>query len=289
MANAAATWVDLSEAQTSPKPAVFLKWAGGKRQLLSHLLEHVPRKFGRYYEPFLGGGALFFALRAAGWTGPATLGDANVRLACTYAGVKDDVHRVIAGLREKKYTRECFKVEREYDVDIAPPWRVAVWLIYLNRTCFNGLYRVNRAGKFNVPFGRYTNPTICDAEGLHRASHALERTKIVADDFEHVVRDAKAGDVVYFDPPYVPVSASANFTGYTQDGFGDADQVHLRDVAVRLRLKGVHVILSNSDCPRVRELYTCKGISFRLQRVEARRNVNSKAGKRGPVGELIIT
>lgn len=268
----------------------FLKWAGSKQQLLPELYKSMSafKAQGHYYEPFVGSGALFFDMRATGWTGAATLSDANERLVRTYAGVRDDVHRVIAGLRERAYTRECFASERAFAVDAAEDWRVAVWFIYLNRTCFNGLYRVNKRGGFNVPFGRYTNPTICDAEGLHVASRALERTKILSEDFEAAVRGAKSGDLVYFDPPYVPVSATADFTSYTSGGFSDADHVRLRNCALELKKRGAHVILSNADCDAVRQMYK-PAYGFDLRRVDARRSINSKGSARGAVGELIIT
>jgi len=269
------------------KPAVFLKWAGGKRQLLPELFKHVPDKFGRYYEPFLGGGALFFAMRAKGWNDVATLSDENCRLISAYAGVKNDVNAVIRELRPMKYEREFFERTRAAAPDPKDWTSSAVWLIYLNRTCFNGLYRVNRAGKFNVPFGKYTNPTICDEWGLRAASRALERTKLMEASFDFAVRDAKREDFCYFDPPYWPVNETSNFTSYTSDGFDGEDHEHLAEVALRLKKKGVHVILSNADVPAVRKLYG--GGKFQIHSVEARRSVNSKGSKRGKVGELIIT
>lgn len=276
----------------------FLKWCGGKRQLLPELEQHVisnnvekPFQFGRYYEPFVGGGALFFHLRALGWKGPATLGDANERLVRTYQGVQTDVQRVIAALRHRKYDRVEYEAERGYAVDMAAPWRTAVWLIYLNRCGYNGLYRVNKQGGYNAPFGKYTNPLICDAEGLHNASRALAGAKLVPGDFEKVVKDAKAGDLVYFDPPYSPVSETADFTAYTADGFTHEDQIRLRDCAERLKKKGVRVILSNADCLAVRSLYKTvrDGGVWNIDLVQARRAINSDASKRGAVGELIIT
>jgi DNA adenine methylase len=271
-----------------PKP--ILKWCGGKRQLLPQIYKAM-KSFspeGHYYEPFVGGGALFFDLRAGGWRDAATLGDANERLVRTYIGVRDDVEEVISALSKGKYEKAFFLRERARHIDTAADdAEVAAWMIYLNRTCFNGLYRVNKKGQFNVPFGRYTNPTICDAEGLRAASKALKKTKIVDWDFEKTVKSAEKGDFVYFDPPYVPVSATADFTKYTAGGFGDDDQIRLRDCAIVLKLRGVHVVLSNADCPRVWQLY---GASiFKVTRVEARRNVNSKGSARGAVGELLIT
>jgi DNA adenine methylase len=271
--------------------APFLKWAGGKRQLLPELLKHTPDGFKvpggskHYYEPFVGGGAVFFRLRELGFKGAATLGDMNEPLIRTYMGVRNDVEMVIEILKEKRYAKDEFLETRERDVTVMGDQDVAAWVIYLNKTCFNGLWRVNQKGKFNVPFGAYTNPTICDAAGLRAASGALKKTTLKFGDFEKTVKTAERGDLAYFDPPYEPISSTANFTGYTKGGFGPAEQERLRDCAARLKRLGVHVVLSNHDLPAVRKLY--KG--WDIQRVEARRAINSKASRRGVVGELIIT
>lgn len=245
------------------------------------------REKAHYYEPFIGGAALFFALRARGWGGSATLGDANELLVRTYMGVRNDVENVIVQLKELRYDRREFLRERgrhkvmpDKDDD-----EIAAWFIYLNRTGFNGLWRVNKAGQFNVPFGRYTNPTICDEARLRACAEALRLTTFKIGDFESSVRSAERGDLVYFDPPYVPVSATSDFTSYTRDGFTLEDQERLVACARKLKTRGVHVILSNADVPVVRKMY--KG--FNIARVEARRNINSKGASRGPVGEVIVT
>lgn len=276
---------------TPPRPKPFLKWVGGKRQLLPELMARVPAKFKHYYEPFIGGAALFFELRARGWKGHATIGDANELLARTYIGVRNDVESVIDALSGMGYNKNAYLARRanmpgdnEIDED------VAAWFIYMNRCCFNGLWRVNKSGRFNVPFGKYTNPTICDAEGLRVASKALRKTRFFIGGFEKTVRSAEAGDFVYFDPPYVPASASADFTGYTADGFTHEDQARLRDLALSLKTRGVHVMMSNSDTPAVHKLYDSKYThGFKVERVSAKRNINSRADKRGAVGEVIIT
>lgn len=267
----------------APKP--FVKWVGGKRQLLPELRKSLPEEFGHYYEPFVGGGALFFDLRASGWRGAATLGDGNERLVRTYLGVRNDVEAVIEELRAMHYDRASYLYERGRDIDSKEDVDVAAWFIYLNKCGFNGLYRVNRKGEFNVPFGRYDNPMICDAVGLRAASRALKRTKFLIGDFEKTVKSAEAGDLVYFDPPYVPVNTTANFTSYTRDGFTMADQIRLRDCARALIRRRVRVVLSNADVPEVRDLYR----DFNIRGVEARRSVNSKATARGKVGEVVIT
>jgi DNA adenine methylase len=270
---------------SAPRP--FLKWVGGKRQLLPELRKYVPAKFGRYYEPFVGGGAMFFDLRARGWDGEATLSDFNALLIETYKGVRDDVEWVIRRLQKMKYDRDYYVETRAGQPD---PFKeslafVAAWFIYINKCGFNGLWRVNKSGQCNVPFGRYDNPTICDEPTLRACAAALRNTSLYCDDFDRTIRTFRKGDLVYMDCPYVPVSATANFTGYTSGGFDYKDQVRLRDLAWRQREEGVHVILSNADVPLVRDLYA----KFDIHAVEARRNINSDAGKRGKVGEVIIT
>ena len=260
----------------------FIKWAGGKRQLMPELLRFVPEKYGTYFEPFLGGAALFFALRPA----TAVLADSNERLLRTYRGVAEDVEHVIARLSEWPHDRDFFLKLRRSDTASMTDAEVAAWFIYLNRTAFNGLYRVNRQNQFNVPFGRYENPTICDAAGLRACSSALRRSaRLRVGDFEAAVADAREGDFVYFDPPYVPVSEYSNFTRYTSGNFGAEDQLRLRDVALALKRRKVHVVLSNSSAPAVFDLYAR---DFEVHPVGARRALNSKGDRRGEVVEVII-
>jgi DNA adenine methylase len=260
----------------------FLKWAGGKTALLPEILPRLPKKIGTYYEPFVGGGAVFFALAAERFE-RAVLGDANENLIETYFSIKEDLGMVIPLLKlhARKHSEEYF-----YKVRANPGQYIAARMIYLNKTCFNGLYRVNKKGEFNVPFGKYTNPTICDEENLRAVSAVLYKVEFFPGDFEVTVQDAEKGDAVYFDPPYAPLSETANFTTYTAGGFGFDHQIRLRDVAKRLITRGVHVLLSNSDTPLVRDLYK-KG--FKIEEVQAPRRVNSKGGKRGNVGELLIS
>jgi DNA adenine methylase len=259
----------------------FIKWAGGKRQLLPSLLQHVPTNPATYFEPFIGGGALFFALRPR----RAVLADVNRRLIRTYRGVKNNVAEVIRLLRSYPHEPEFFYRFREENIDDGTDAEVAAWFIYLNKTGFNGLYRVNRGNRFNVPFGRYANPNICDDATLHACSEALAETDLLGEDFETVVAKAKRGDFVYFDPPYVPLSTTSSFTSYTPGGFGESEQVRLRDTARRLKERGVGVVLSNSAAPSVRKLYAD---GFDLIEVSATRLVNSKATARGAIVELLI-
>lgn len=270
-------------------PQSFLKWVGGKRQLLMELLKYVPESFNHYYEPFLGGGALFFKLVADDHrrSRRCVLNDSNVRLIETYKAVRDRLDPLLSELAfyEKNKHSEEFYYDSRKRIHGALESRAAQF-IYWNRRGFNGLWRVNKRGEYNVPFGKYDNPLIYDDGLLRSCSGALKGTKLHCVDFETAVGKAEKGDLCYFDPPYWPVSATANFTGYTKDGFGPEQQERLRDLASRLKRKGVRVILSNADVPEVRALYR-KG--FELHRVEARRNVNSKGSGRGKVGEVIIT
>jgi DNA adenine methylase len=267
----------------APKP--FLKWVGSKRFLLPEILRRLPKKMNAYYEPFLGGGAVFFALAAEGRFKKAVLSDANAELVATYNALADEVDAVIERLHEHVYDKTHYYAVRAHEPRSLPA--KAARMIYLNRTCFNGLYRVNQKGHFNVPFGRYTNPTICDEGNLRAVSKVLKSkgVSVLVADFVDAVKKAHEGDVVYFDPPYVPLSTTSDFTTFTKGGFGTADQVRLRDCFKSLEERGVHVLLSNSDAPMVRELY--KG--FRVSKVKAPRRVNSKGNKRGDVGELIIS
>jgi len=270
--------------QTIAAPArPFLKWAGGKTQLLAELLARVPSSFGRYHEPFVGSGALFFAIRA-GARVKACLSDANGPLIEAYKAIRGDVDGVIAALGRHRNTETRFYRVRALDPAELPPAERAARLIYLNRTCFNGLYRENRSGRFNVPFGRYVRPRICNEANLRAVAHALRGVSIAQRGYATALRVAKPGDFVYFDPPYQPVSATASFTAYDRGGFGEADQRRLAEVFAELGSRGVRVMLSNSDTPLVRELYA----AFRVDRVWAARAINSRGDRRGKVPEVIV-
>ncbi len=262
----------------------MLKWAGGKGRLLPELLARLPASFGAYHEPFVGGGALFFALVGAGRLGRVYLSDANAALIDVYLALRDDVEGVIAALRHHRYERDHFyRVRAQQPEELSLPERAAR-VIYLNKTCYNGLYRENSTGQFNVPFGRYVNPTICDEPNLRAAAAALQGVDISRRRFDSVLDYAKPGDFVYFDPPYVPLSSTANFTSYDRAGFGPDDQRQLRDVFAELGRRGVRAMLSNSDTPFVRELYA----GFHVEQVLAARAVNSKASGRGKVAEVLV-
>ncbi len=268
-----------------PAATPFLKWAGGKRGSVPDLMRFFPKNLkGAYYEPFVGGGALFFHLASCGLIGEAFLGDTNPMLTRTYVQIRDNADEVVRLLKPMRYEKKEFLLARERIRKADGPLLAAL-TIYLNRTCFNGLWRVNKTGHFNVPFGRYTDPLICDEDNLRRCSLALQQADVRCVDFFTLAWQAGRGDFVYFDPPYWPTSATANFTSYGKSGFGKEDQVRLAECARSLRDRGVTVVLSNADLKPVRDLYE----GWELHRVEVGRAINSKAGKRGNVGELIIS
>jgi DNA adenine methylase len=267
------------------KPIV--KWAGGKTKLLSELLARLPSQVKTYAEPFAGGAALFFAL-ASDTTRSfdhAILADQNEELIACYRAVKSDVRGLIEALKGFRHDREMFYAVRAESTEGKSDVERGARLIYLNRTCFNGLWRVNSAGKFNVPFGRYDNPRILDEEGLLLASKALARADVRCVDFEEATAKLGAGDFAYFDPPYVPLSKTASFTAYGSGGFGVHDQERLLAVLRSLRERNVLAMLSNADTETTRELYR----DFAVHVVRAPRAINSNAKKRGDVSELLVT
>lgn len=260
----------------------FLKWVGGKKQLLPALRERIPSDFGTYHEPFVGGAALFFALRPR----RAILSDTNARLIRTFRGVQQHPGTVISRLAQMPVSREFFNALRLLPIDQTSDAELAAWFIYLNRTGYNGLYRVNRRGGFNVPFGRYKNPRICDPVNLTACSEALTGASLFVADFEEVLNRAAPGDLVYFDPPYIPVSLHSSFTRYTPEQFHLADHRRLRDVALELKKRQVHILLSNSAAPEVYALYEKR---FRIEALQASRFVNSDPSGRGKVVETLIS
>lgn len=344
----------------SPRP--FLKWAGGKNQLIQQYISHFPQNFQNYYEPFLGGGAVFFHLQGANLVLPDTprlpvasavsslprhspatcrgrgrggdmsrvsaheeaakasldvsreparragaisrdqqlrvqhafLSDINPDLINTYIIVRDELDELINLLQthqirhsnEYYYQMRSNKVISDLGHKKLSPVERAARFIYLNKTCFNGLYRENSKGEFNVPIGRYKNPAICNEDLLHAVSSALKLAQIAVRPFESVLDFASSEhDFVYFDPPYHPLSQTSNFTAYSRYSFNENDQVRLRDIYAELALAGVKVMLSNSDCSLIRELYA----PFNIHEISASRAINSDAKKRGKITELLIT
>jgi len=265
----------------------FLKWVGGKRQLLPELRKYLGRgAISHYMEPFVGGGAVLFDLMSSGrLQGKISIYDANDELMRCYTAIRDNVEQVIIELQRMPYEEQRYYAIRAYDQNPDPdPYWLAARTIYLNKCGFNGLYRVNAKGLFNVPFGRYVNPTICDTENLRAVSAALQKAHISTADFSTIKEDMN-GALIYCDPPYWPVSKTANFTAYQAGGFGPEQQKLLRDKALEWAACGARVVLSNADVSEVRTLYED---GFEIHAVEARRAVNSKSDKRGKVGELIM-
>jgi DNA adenine methylase len=280
------------EAAVAARP--FIKWAGGKGQLLPELVRRLPARFGRYHEPFVGGGALFFHLHGSGrLRAGAVLSDFNPELILCYKVIREDVDALIDALmlhHRHRLESEYFLAVRNWDRQpgFAQRSRVerAARTIFLNRTCYNGLYRLNRKGQFNAPFGYYKNPLICDPENLRAVSAALQDVELRVGDFADVIARSAPGDLVYFDPPYVPVSATASFTHYTGQTFGPDDQRRLAEVFSALHERGVYVMLSNSYTPLADELFRSRAASHAI--VLASRKINCDGRKRGSVEELIV-
>lgn len=270
----------------TPRP--FLKWVGGKRQLLPALLRAVEcaGPFRRYHEPFLGGGALFFELaRLQRLNGVSRLSDINESVIHAYIGVRDDVDKVTRLLKahQAKHSEPYY-----YAMRVRRPRTSAARaarLIYLNKTCYNGLHRENSKGLFNTPMGSYENPRICDEENLRAVSQALSQANLEARSFATIGRQAREGDLIYFDPPYHPLSSTASFTSYSRQGFDEEGQRALAALFRKLDKRGVKLILSNSMTEFIQSLYG----DFCLSRVSAKRSVNSKGDRRGKIAEALIT
>ena len=272
-----------------PKP--FVKWAGGKRQLIPILNENLPETFGTYFEPFLGGGALLFHMLIERSDQKCSISDLNSDLVLSYTTIRDRVESLISSLKnhEKNY-RQDSKLYYYSIRESNPRSQIEKTsrLIFLNRTCFNGLYRVNSKGKFNVPLGKYSNPNIVNEDNLRSVSHVLQssKTSIKCRDFEAVLRDAKQGDLVYFDPPYQPVSNTANFTSYTSRDFTYDDLSRLADLCTDLDSKGCNVLLSNSNSKEVADMFSSK--PWKINKIKANRSINSNSKKRTGHFELLI-
>ncbi len=265
----------LSAMQVKP----ILKWAGGKTQMLSDLLPKVPFSYGRYIEPFLGGGAMFFALQPEN----AIIADSNPELINMYRQVSDHVDDVIQYLEQYENTKERFYAVRSQKWEALPAAAAAARTIFLNKTCFNGLYRVNKKGDFNVPYGKYANPRICDRDALYSASAVLKKAEILCSDYFLVLEHyAKEGDFIFLDPPYLPVSEYSDFKRYTKEQFYEEDHVELAKIIMRLHERGCHVILTNSNHPLVHELYA----PFTIDIVHTKRYISCRGSSRQ--GEDVI-
>lgn len=267
---------------TSPVVAKpILKWAGGKTQMLSELLPKVPSSYGRYIEPFFGGGALFFSLRPEN----SVIADSNPELINMYRQVADHLDEVISYLEKYENTSEMFYSVRSLNWELLPKANAAARTIYLNKTCFNGLYRVNKKGQFNVPYGKYKNPKICDVETLTEASRVLKTATIVCGDYLQVLNQyAQQGDFVFLDPPYLPISEYSDFKRYTKEQFYEEDHIELAKMVMSLHEKGCHVLLTNSNHPLVHELYA----PFKIDVIQTKRHISCNgAARRGE--DVIVT
>ena len=278
-----------SQIHATPKP--FVKWAGGKRQLIPILNENLPDSFGTYFEPFLGGGALLFHMLTERNGQKCSISDLNSDLVLAYTTIRDRVDSLISSL--KTHERNYQKDSKSYYYSIRennPRSQIEKTsrLLFMNRTCFNGLYRVNSKGKFNVPLGKYTNPNIVNEENLRSVSSILQasRVSIKCRDFGAVLRDAKKGDLVYFDPPYQPVSTTANFTSYTNKSFSYDDLSRLAELCQNLDEKGCKVLLSNSNSKEVSDMFSKK--PWKISKIRANRSINSDSKKRTGHFELLI-
>lgn len=262
----------------------IVKWVGGKRQLMFELIKNMPKSYNRYFEPFIGGGALFFELQPD----RAYISDMNEELINLYSIVRDNVYELIEDLSRYEVSKEYFLKIRNIDrtekyAELSDIERASRF-IYLNRTCFNGMYRVNSKGEFNVPFGHYKNPRIIDENNLLNCSELLKKTEIKCADFSEILTKVKKGDLVYFDPPYVPLNETSSFTSYTKDGFDINMQFKLRDVCDELDNKGVKFMLSNSDTKLANELYA----NYEIKKVFASRQINANADGRGKITEVLV-
>lgn len=264
----------------------FLKWVGGKRQLMSEIDPLIPSKISTYYEPFIGGGAVFLNQQPK----KAIINDYNAELINVYKVVRDSVEELIEDLGTHKNESDYFYSirvqDRQEGFEQLSALKRASRVIYLNKTCFNGLYRVNSSGEFNTPFGRYKSPNIINETVLRAVSHYLNNNDIqlLSGDFEDALKGIRKGSFVYLDPPYDPVSKSSNFTGYVEGGFGSDQQERLRDLCIKLDQKGVNFLLSNSATPFIKDLYK----DFEIIEVDAKRHINSVASKRGSVTEVLV-
>lgn len=265
--------------KTNGRP--FLKWAGGKVQLLDELLTRMPKNYNVYFEPFIGGGALYFAVSPK----IAIIADINEDLVNAYNVVRDNPEELIEALSEYVNDKDFFYAVRAQDQNSLAPIDKAARLIYLNRTCFNGLYRVNKSGQFNVPFANYKNPNIVQSGRILAASNTLAKTQVFNASFEEVLADAKKGDFIYLDPPYYPKDVYSDFKRYNKEQFHKNDHERLADLYNELSDRGCYVMLSNSDTPFTRELYK----HWRVETVYAKRMINSDSSKRGAVTEIIVT
>ncbi|MCT7510018.1 DNA adenine methylase [Aliarcobacter cryaerophilus] len=271
----------------------FIKWVGGKRGLLSQIIPHLPKKFNNYFEPFIGGGALFFELKNLGLleNKEIFLFDINSELVNAYNVVKNNPHELVKELdnfkqkHSKEFYYEIRAWDRQDDFSIRRDIQRAARFIYLNKTCFNGLYRVNKKNQNNVPIGNYKEPNICDVQTILNASEALQNVNILNVNYKEVLKYASKNDLVYFDPPYFPLTQTSSFTSYSEFEFLEKEQIELFEIFKKLSQKGSNVAQSNSNTQFINDLYK----KYKIHKIIfANRNINSKINKRGKIEELLI-
>jgi DNA adenine methylase len=271
----------------------FVKWAGGKTQLLDQFKKHYPKDFNNYFEPFIGSGSVFFYIKQKFDPKSSMISDNNLDLINLYSMVRDNVDDLIEKLNEYKIDhyenpKQYFYKQRDLFNKTNDVFEKSALLIYLNKTCFNGLYRVNSKGEFNVPFGKYKHPSIIQEEKLLKASELLQDITIKHMDFEKIIHFAEKGDFVYFDPPYYPLNQTSSFTSYHKKDFLKPEQERLAKVFERLDDRGCYVLESNSDTPLIHRLYEKYDRNDMIHTVMAKRMINSKASGRGEISELLI-
>lgn len=266
-----------------------LKWVGGKRQLLNEIIPMIPKNYSTYVEPFIGGGAVLFELQPK----KVIMNDYNSELINVYNVIKDHPEELIKELQfhKENNTAEYFYMVREYDrnIEIFSQMTIvqkAARIIYLNKTCYNGLYRVNSAGQFNSPYGKYKNPNIVNELVVRAMSKYFNENSITIKngDYKEVLKGLRKGTFVYLDPPYMPISTSSSFTGYTENGFNEDKQRELKEECDKLNKKGIKFLQSNSDCEFIRELYK----DYNIKIIRAKRSINSKGNSRGEINEVLI-
>lgn len=266
----------------------ILKWAGGKRQLLDEITPLIPSKIATYVEPFIGGGAVLFDLEPK----KAIINDFNSDLINVYRVIRDNPNELLSllekhnKLNNEEYFYQIRKLDRTDDYNIMSDIEKAARIMYLNKTCFNGLYRVNQSGQFNSPYGKYKNPNIINKSAILAVSDYFNNNniKIIKGDYKEPLKKLRKGDFVYFDPPYMPISTSSSFTKYTENGFSKKNQIELKNECDKLDKKGIKFLLSNSFHPLIQELYK----DYEIITVKARRSINSNANKRGEIEEVLV-
>ncbi len=273
----------------------FVKWVGGKGKLIPELIKLTPSKINNYYEAFVGGGALFYELSNQGLIKDSYINDINQKLITCYQTIKQNSDSLIGILKkiEKEYKilatdnqkKYFYKIRHDYNQNSLDNLTTSAYLIFLNKTCFNGMYRENSKGEYNIPFGDQPNPTICDENNIKAVSEVLKPTIITSYSFKKSIKTSKKGDFIYFDPPYYPLTSTANFTSYSKNNFSAKEQIKLFNVFKTLTLKGCYVMLSNSNTDFIKNMYQ----KFNIHEVYSARSINSKGEKRGKVKELVIT